>query len=46
MDPAGISISSVKIDINGDAKISVAAPMTQVNASGILTLNGGLTKIN
>jgi type VI secretion system secreted protein VgrG len=46
MDPASISISSVKIDIAGKAALNTDAPMTKVNASGILTLNGTLTKIN
>ncbi|HTP34813.1 MAG TPA: type VI secretion system tip protein TssI/VgrG [Candidatus Acidoferrales bacterium] len=46
MDTKSISISSVKIDISGDISVNVDSPMTKVNASGVLTLNGSLTKIN
>jgi hypothetical protein len=46
MDPTGITISAMKIEIDGQLKVSVSSVMTEVDASGILTLNGTLTKIN
>ncbi|MCO8121539.1 type VI secretion system tip protein VgrG [Stieleria sp. TO1_6] len=46
IDQKGITIKGMKVSIQGDTKVSVKAPMTEVKASGILTLKGGLTKIN
>lgn len=42
----GITIKGTMISVEGQAKVDVKAPMTGVNADGILTLKGGLTKIN
>lgn len=46
MKPGSIEIKSPQITIKGSATTDVSAPMTKVNASGILTLQGSLTKIN
>ena len=46
LEPTKITIKSVMIDIKGQAKADLSAPMTNVKASGILVLNGSLTKIN
>jgi type VI secretion system secreted protein VgrG len=46
MKPAGITIKSPQIKIEGAATTDVSAPMTTVKASGVLTLQGTLTKIN
>jgi type VI secretion system secreted protein VgrG len=46
LEPAKITIKSPMIQIQGDAKVDVTAPMTSVTGSGILTLQGGLVKIN
>lgn len=46
LEPAKITIKSTVLDIKGDAKADLSAPMTNVKASGILVLNGALTKIN
>lgn len=46
MTPSGITISSVQINVTGNATVDVKAPMTTVNASGILKLKGSLTTIN
>ena len=46
MDPSGISISGIKIQINGKMAVDVSAVMTKVEGSGVLTLQGGITKIN
>jgi type VI secretion system secreted protein VgrG len=46
LEPAMITIKSPMIKIQGDAKVDVTAPMTFVNGDGLLTLQGGLVKIN
>lgn len=46
MDPTSITITSPTIKIEGKATVDVKSVMTTVNASGILTLKGSLTKIN
>jgi type VI secretion system secreted protein VgrG len=46
MKPGNITIKSPQITINGSATLDASAPMTTVKASGILTLQGSLTKIN
>ncbi len=46
MDPASIKIESVMITINGQAMLKTDAPMTMVNASGMLKLTGGIIFIN
>ena len=46
IEPAKITISSAEIDIVGDAKVSIQAPMIQASADGMLQLQGGVTKIN
>ncbi len=42
----GITIKGIKIAIEGQATLDAKSPMTTVNADAILTLKGGLTKIN
>lgn len=46
IEPAKITIKSVAIDVKGQAKADVSAPLTNVKASGMLVLKGTLTKIN
>lgn len=46
IEPAKVSIKSTMIEVKADAKADVEAPMTNVKGSGMLVLNGGLTKIN
>lgn len=54
MKPDGIEIKAVKItisadatlDMKGGAKADLASPMTTVKGDGLLTLQGGLVKIN
>ena len=46
IEPAKITISSPEIAVNCDAKVGVTAPMTQVNGTATLMLNGGVVKIN
>ena len=54
LKPDGIEIKAAKIEIKADAtldmkagaKADLASPMTTVKADGILTLQGGLVKIN
>jgi type VI secretion system secreted protein VgrG len=46
IEPAKISLSSPEISIQGNAKVSATAPMTEVSGSATLTLSGGIVKIN
>jgi type VI secretion system secreted protein VgrG len=46
MEAAKITLKSVGIDIKADATLDAKSPMTTVNGDGMLTLKGGLTKIN
>ena len=46
LEPASITITSPEIKIQGNAKVSVSAPMTEVTGNAVLTLQGGLVKIN
>ncbi len=46
MTPSGITISAAKIEVKGQAKIDVDSPLSTVSGSGLLTLKGGLVKIN
>ncbi len=54
LKPDGIEIKAVKIEIKADAKLDMkggatadlASPMTTVKADAVLTLQGGLVKIN
>ncbi|MEM6468436.1 MAG: type VI secretion system tip protein TssI/VgrG [Planctomycetota bacterium] len=46
IEPAAITLKSAQIKIVADAKIDMKAPLADCNASGVLTLKGGLTKIN
>lgn len=43
---SGITIQGLTISIQGTAELQAKAPMTSVNASGILQLQGSLTTIN
>ena len=43
---SNITIDGSGVSITGVAQISADAPMTKVNGSAILTLTGGLVKIN
>ena len=46
LTPQGVEIKGTMVKIEGNAKADVKAPMVEVNASGVLTLKGSLTKIN
>ncbi len=46
MKPAEITIKSPKITIKADAKLSLESPMSELNGTGVLTLSGGIIKIN
>jgi type VI secretion system secreted protein VgrG len=46
LEPAKITIKSVQVEIQADATAKVDSPMTEVSGSGMLTLKGGLVKIN
>jgi type VI secretion system secreted protein VgrG len=46
LEPSGITISGMKIDITGQVAANMTSLMTKVNADAVLTLNGSITKIN
>ncbi len=46
MDPKSITIESITITIKAQAVLEASSTLTTVKASGILTLQGGLVKIN
>jgi type VI secretion system secreted protein VgrG len=46
MTPAGITIKSTMIDVNGTMVTVKANAMAEVSSSAMLTLRGGLTRIN
>jgi len=46
LDQSSITLSSMQINIKGQASIDAKAPMTTVEASGVLTLKGGVVLIN
>lgn len=46
LTPTDITIKGVMLKITGDAKADIKSLMTTVNGDGMLTLKGGLTKIN
>lgn len=46
MDPSSIEIKSPMITITADGTAKLSSPMTTVEGTGILTLTGGLVKIN
>jgi type VI secretion system secreted protein VgrG len=46
LEPGSIIIRSPQIKIDGTATVDVASAMTTVQGSGMLTLQGGLVKIN
>lgn len=46
LDNTGITMTGSIVKVSGDAQVAVAAPLTKVNASGMLILSGTMTKIN
>lgn len=46
IEPAKITIKSVEIAIEGQAKLNAKSPLTEVAGDGMLTLKGGIIKIN
>lgn len=46
LEPAKITIKSTMIEVKADAKLDAESPMTTVKGTAILTLQGGLIKIN
>jgi len=46
IEPAKITLKSVQIAIQADAKLEGKAPMAEVNGSAMLQLQGGMVKIN
>ena len=46
MDPGSIKLESPQISVSAKATLDAQSPMTSVKGNGLLTLQGGLVKIN
>jgi type VI secretion system secreted protein VgrG len=46
IEPAKITLKSAEIAVQADMKVGAKGAMIEINASGALTLKGGITKIN
>jgi type VI secretion system secreted protein VgrG len=46
LDQQGITVNGIMVKIDATAKLDANSPLTTVGASGVLTLQGTLTKIN
>jgi type VI secretion system secreted protein VgrG len=46
IDQTGITLKGIMIDITGQAKASISAPMTEVTGYAALSATGGIVKIN
>ncbi|QSA96395.1 type VI secretion system Vgr family protein [Methylococcus sp. EFPC2] len=46
IDQQGITIKGMMVTVQGDSKADLKSPMTTVSGDGILTVKGGLVKIN
>ena len=46
LDPTGVTIKGLTVQIEGEIAVDVKGTMTQINADAILALQGGLTTIN
>jgi type VI secretion system secreted protein VgrG len=46
LDPSGVTIQGLTLKLQGQVTADLKAPITNVNADGILTLKGGITMIN
>jgi type VI secretion system secreted protein VgrG len=46
LDQKGITVNGIMVKVDATAKLDANSPLTTVGASGVLTLQGTLTKIN
>ena len=46
IDASGITISGMMVKLSGNAMVQVDAPMTKVNADGMMMLKGGIMMLN
>lgn len=46
IDQSGITLTALKIKFDGQTMLESSAPMTKLNAAGIMTIQGGLVKVN
>jgi type VI secretion system secreted protein VgrG len=46
IDNSGITLTATQIKISGTASFEASAPMSTVKGEGMLTLTGGMTKVN
>jgi type VI secretion system secreted protein VgrG len=46
LDPSGVSIKGIQVQVEGEAMASVKAPLTQIDAEGMLKASGGIMMLN
>jgi type VI secretion system secreted protein VgrG len=46
IDQTGVTVSATQIKLSGQAMVQIEAPMTKVNADGMLMLKGGIMMLN
>lgn len=46
IDQSGITVTAMKIKFDGQTMLESSAPMTKLAAAGIMTIQGGLVKVN
>jgi len=46
IDQTGITFQGIQVNVQGQARLALQAPITQVNAAGLLQMQGGVVKIN
>lgn len=46
IEQSGITVSAIKIKFAGEAMLESSAPMTKLSAAGMMTIQGGLVKVN
>jgi type VI secretion system secreted protein VgrG len=46
IDPSGITLNGMLVNVQGQSLVQIKAAMTQVNADGMMVLQGGIVMVN
>jgi type VI secretion system secreted protein VgrG len=46
LDPSGVTIKAIQVQVEGEALASLKAPLTQIDAEGMLKASGGIMMLN
>jgi hypothetical protein len=46
IDATGISLDAIQVDVQGGSTTSIASPLTRIDGSAVLDLNGGIIQLN